>query len=51
MYESEKITNFGKLHHLSKIFKRLYDAPGRPVISKWRNYAYRESLRVTRPSS
>ena len=32
-YEYKKATNFGKLHLLPKIHKRLFDVPGRPVIS------------------
>ena len=33
MYEYKKVTNLGKLYPLSKIHKRLYNVPGRPVIS------------------
>ena len=32
-YEFKKATNFGKLHLLPKIHKRLHNVPGRPVIS------------------
>ena len=32
-YEFKKTTNFGKLYLLPKIQKRLFDVPGRPVIS------------------
>ena len=32
-YEFKKTINFGKLCHLSKIHKRLHNAPGRPVTS------------------
>ena len=33
MYKYKKVTNLGKLYPLSKIHKRLYNVPGRPVIS------------------
>ena len=33
MYEYEKVTNLEKLYLLTKIHKRLYDVPGRRVIS------------------
>ena len=33
MYEYNKVTNSGKLYLLPKIQKRLYDVPGRTVIS------------------
>ena len=33
MYKYKKVTNLGKLYLLTKIHKRLYDVPGRPVIS------------------
>ena len=32
-YEYKKATNFGKIYLLPKIHKRLFDVPGRPVIS------------------
>ena len=32
-YEYKKARNFGKLHLLPKFHKRLFDVPGRPVIS------------------
>ena len=31
--EHKKATNLGKMYLLPKIHKRLYDVPGRPVIS------------------
>ena len=31
--ENKKATNLGKMYFLPKIHKRLYDVPGRPVIS------------------
>ena len=33
MYEYNKVTNSGNLYLLPKIQKRLYDVPGRTVIS------------------
>ena len=33
MYKYKKVTNLGKLYLLPKIYKRLYDVPGRPAIS------------------
>ena len=35
-YEYRKATNFGKLYFLPKIYKRLHNVPGRPVISNCR---------------
>ena len=33
MYEYKKVTILGELYLLPKIHRRLYDIPGRPVIS------------------
>ena len=33
MYEYKRLTNLGKLYLLPMIHTRLYDVPGRPVIS------------------
>ena len=33
MYEYKQVTNLGKLYFLHKILKRLYDVPGRSLIS------------------
>ena len=37
MYQYKKITDLGKLYLLPNFHKRLYDVPGRPVISNCGN--------------
>ena len=37
-YENKKNTNLGEMYLLRKIHKRIYDVPGRPVMSSWDLY-------------
>ena len=49
MHEYKKVTNLGKLYFLPKIYKKLFDVPGWPVISNCGTPT--EKVSVSRTSS